>query len=870
MAPKRTLVALAWVLLLAASAAGGEKKVPEQEDPERRFHEAYVREVVEGKIAEAAKIYLDLMSGAGVPSRLRAEARFRFAVCAVLLGRADEARAHFAALLADPAAAPALKARVKEYSRAVEGIGLGTELEKKLESLVFELGRVDPVNPPRDPPPVYRDFEIIGPRAVPFLRKLLAHPDLALRRHAFRILVRMNAEGIADAWTPEIGVWPGLALSLSRWAKTHPAGMLRFEKRFLALPDRQLARWVRPLRAFPRLSESFVRAVADRFGAQAVPLWEAIVPRARGEAVLFDWIRDGPEARAVSAARILIQVLGLRDPEYDLPPADLFPLALQRVLSGGVIRSKPPYSSSLAHPGLRRWAAALTTGQVLEALESLLERARAWKGEVAVNPVLSGLAEDVASGLDGRLGKEAVRDRYAKDLLEWVEGMDGVLRGMGQAARRSGPLPDSFLARLERCLALLPEAAAQELATRIFGAEGRGNLPRYVGLFRHPGALPFPVLLAAWRAAPCSVATLLTRHVPGFGDLSRSVSAEEARRVLAALPEILDKGAYYRSMSLSDGVTRLLVALPQGEAPEALYRLCARSEEVRTSKDMLVRLLRVNPALIAPILPRIYRLLAPGEVKMALLATALATAVGDATRPGVREPIVGFVKSVLRDLPANYWGPVLAHPEIFPPEEWVPVAPPDYAKWFTQEYIRRKYRSPLADRAARALVERGSITRSVLLFIDRAATPEVGRELTERLYTRPGTPLLLVHQVLGHLASPETIEGALDRTLAGKEPDPVLVVALAETLVKEKPTAKLLAAAKLLLAAKERDLAAPGIRIAQALGREDLLPALAAQLDSLDPAIRGAAKQAMDAILELKRLRKEAKERYGSGGTKGK
>ena len=78
----KTLCATLVLLVLTTSALAAD-------DARSRFHEAYLTEVVEGKLRDAARAYLDIMEDDGAPATLRTEARFRFGICCVLLGRAD-------------------------------------------------------------------------------------------------------------------------------------------------------------------------------------------------------------------------------------------------------------------------------------------------------------------------------------------------------------------------------------------------------------------------------------------------------------------------------------------------------------------------------------------------------------------------------------------------------------------------------------------------------------------------------------------------------------------------------------------------------------------------------------------------------------
>ena len=62
----------------------------------------------------------------------------------------------------------------------------------------------------------------------------------------------------------------------------------------------------------------------------------------------------------------------------------------------------------------------------------------------------------------------------------------------------------------------------------------------------------------------------------------------------------------------------------------------------------------------------------------------------------------------------------------------------------------------------------------------------------------------------------------------------------------------------MLLASKDRGQVIVGCDIARSLGREDLLADLAKLLDSMDYMIRNKAKEAIDSIQALARLKREA------------
>ena len=58
---------------------------------------------------------------------------------------------------------------------------------------------------------------------------------------------------------------------------------------------------------------------------------------------------------------------------------------------------------------------------------------------------------------------------------------------------------------------------------------------------------------------------------------------------------------------------------------------------------------------------------------------------------------------------------------------------------------------------------------------------------------------------------------------------------------------------------RAHELVRDGIEMAKSLGREDLLPSLASLLDSMDTSTRTAAKEAIDAIVALRKLKAVAR-----------
>jgi hypothetical protein len=845
------VVAILAALLALAGVSGGQEP-----GPEARLAEAYVQEVVEGQVAEAAKVYLDLLGDDAVPPGVRAEARFRFAVCAVLLGRADEARAHLATLLADAEAPAALKARAQEYARTVDGLGVGSELTRKLESLVFDLGRVSPIHY-QGVPPVYRDFEIIGPAAVPFLRKLLAHPDLELRRHAFRILLRMGADGMVEAFTPEIGVWAQMAEEAGQWLKGRPGQAAAFEKVLLALPDGEFTRAVGHADQFGPLTETFLRAVADRVPDSAPGLVDRLGSHEGEMALLIEWVRSDVDGLARGAARVLVDRLG-RGTLGEVPPPELFPTALERLVEGfKVWRGAGGYLD----PALSRWADAVPAAAVLDWLEAAFEQLRTEK-DTDSRKLLGVAANTLLSKLEGRLEDPGDPARGAAILLRRAEEIDAFVRESVKHGYRPNEPDDPFVAGLALLMRALPETERREFARRVLCVEGRENAGRYAGIFAPFGEEDLPDLLALWPSLPRTVQSALLPKV--FAGDPTTWEEGKARRFLAAVPDLMRPAdAATRKILLETALSKLLYRLPVEEAATTLVRLRESTREFDAYQTFQRFVAKTSfppflPAAIPALLP-----LADDALRTDLLNVSLAWL--EAARRGeiqvpeaVRDGLARVVLSSLPEIPVViWWEEVNCDPVRFPPTEWVPRA------WPPSELLGTKQKPPLGgdqlaiDRAAEQLAGREEVNASILVFIKRCASPGLATKLAEDLLRRGGRSLLEVHGYLGPLMRPEVVEEELGRILAGEAPDLELVAALTVDLGDRHPSERLFPAVRALLGSDDKDLLLTGIRLARRLGRPDLLPALATKLDSLDPEIRDEAKAATDAILELDRLRKQ-------------
>ena len=419
---QRAAVLVLALLLLAAPAAA------EEPDAETRFHDAYVLEVIDGEVAEAAKAYLALVADEAVPARIQEEARFRFAICTVLLGRPDEGRMQLTAIVENASTPANLRKRAQVYLESISALGVGTELERKLQALVFDLGRS---NPEDDAVPAYRDFEIIGAPAVPFLENLLQHDDATLRRHAFRLLIRLGALDLVARWHPGIPLdGQAYCREFERYLRMYPEELAAFERKLLALDDETLEKALSRFAPWPTWSLDFVRALAGRSEGLRRDAF-VYLGRAGDKAARWAFARDcilGDDGSLrFDASRWAMGTEGG-------PPADLVDVlwlpVLRHVatLGGQWLRGRGSGGNLVA------WAERLPTDRLLEALGELINLGQQAVATKRANP----LGAHQPAGLVAYVLKErdlspAQLDTYEERVRHWTTVIAPTLEGeMGQ------------------------------------------------------------------------------------------------------------------------------------------------------------------------------------------------------------------------------------------------------------------------------------------------------------------------------------------------------------------------------------------------------------------------------------------------------
>jgi hypothetical protein len=844
----KTMQAAALCLVLAASALG-------QDDAETRFHRAYEQEVIEGKTADAARVYLAMMGDAAVPARLRQESKFRFAVTATLLGRADEARAHFAELAKDASAPESLRARAAEYLDAAKGIGVGSELDKKLQALVFDLAKAD-----SGIPPAYRDIEVIGRRAVPFLKQLLQHEDPGLRRHAFRLLVRLKEPGMGELWTPALMPSPTNYPEFGAYLREFPAETAALEKQLLSLADATLvgiAAYPWNAWSIPTLSPDFFRAAAARKAYGVVTWLDTIAGKdQRLRELRLEWIRGEDAELSRTAVLSALRSQALSTPPGNPAAAGLFPVVVRRLIGAQFKWAVPQWrenapnsADALAFSGFLALARSAPMASLLDALEAATAADEAAKPNDANKPAYTGLSDALALVIDEGAPTGDDLARYAALLRRrWSRGLDGM-----------GPQH----ARL--VLTGLPVPQAVELATWLFTPTELTGGTHWTAALPVTDAERLPVVLAAHRAASPKTKTAIAGAL-GLTDpkkAGRVVDPKFAGALLAAWPELVHTAPRDFDAPVA-AFARHAALVPAEEARARLVELVealSTWNETGQGRAGLSRVLSAQapddgPYLTDVVLPAMDEVwsAATKADRDAVFHYALAALQAVPDDAKVRGLVARFALAHLDEAPRDVFRFLISRPDVFPPASWVPRLPESKLGGYTDAAPK-----DAADAAAREMTQDpAAVTDSVIAYVLGHASPAVKTEVLDRLLRtapRDRMPRAAFHS---RNANAQVAEEALLRELGYERPNLGVMQYLVDDLSERRPSERLVPAVRLLLEAGDPWTEA-GIRAAMRLGLEELLPSLARALDSLDPTTRLRAKEAIDSIVALRKLREEAK-----------
>ncbi len=858
-------------LVLVTLALFAAPALAEEADAETRFHDAYVLEVIDGRIAEAAKTYLALVGDEGVPTRIRDEARFRFAICTVLLGRPDEGRMQLASIVKNERTPVDLRGRAEAYLESISTLGVGTELERKLQSLVFDLGRSDST---WEEIPAYRDFEIIGEPAIPFLENLLQHADVKLRRHAFRLLIRLGAEDLVARWTPEISLLgEGFCKDFTDlYLQDRPAEIARLESKLLALDDELLERELDLCRRDPDWSFEFVRRLTARPALR--PDAFRILGRAGTPAQRWAFARecilgDDEELRDFGAEYAVHDEQGPPDAMVE----ELWPPFLRSMAAQGwSLRSTVGSRSGNLHA----WATRVPTPMLLVSLEELVAAGETWPEGQKGDPLRGGLASLLTAGLAKRDLDEAQLGVYEALLKRWVLAVAPRLKPSVDLKFH----PASVVRPLRNLIERLPADRALAFVRWLF----EGPAHERAVWFKRELAIDRPedigLLLEAVRAVAPDQREILVRQLPGF--YANSPGVETARVMAEALPGFLRltsasklDGPPGRGGRLTD-MAELVGRLPDEVLTKvmgALFETAAEMEEgtPRALFDRLVNfqaqtakgLLRKTSFLVRYVLPAIAagsENLSPSFRRYVLQRALFPLRNRYGFAEGDKERLAAHVLAHQDDLPDRDLRVLALHPELFPLEEWLPAAA-------ARVLIGAVPLHPTqVDPAMKILTaDVSKIDDAVLRLLVRSASAEVAEEVVGRMLASEDAGVRhraigALHGRTGYPATPAGLETTLASLLAEEAPDLGDLARVALMLAETQPSERLLPAAERLLASEEKKDRLQGILLANRLGHEKLVPALARLLDSLDPDLRDRARKAILAIQELRRLKEEAQQ----------
>lgn len=873
---RRTSVAAALCIaaLLAAPATGQES------DADQRYHEAYVLEVVDGRIADAAKEYLAIERDAAAPAHIRAEARFRFAVCAVLLGRADEGRSRLADLAGDPDAPEAVRSRARDYLESIRNVGVGRELDRKLEELLFALGRVSPEEPAPEP---YRDFEILGDAARPFLRDLLDHSDRQIGQHAFRLLVRMDEPGMGGRWTPRSGqLDTGSRRSeFAAYLNSRPEELAALLDRFRELPDTELnpvgmmVRVVYPL--------EFIREIEGRSRDWSVIYRLALNAGEHQDRLFAEWVAaEDPELASACARSLCTSAAqgsesALRE---GVKPGVLAATAVALARSGRRFEYKgdDPKRNVSEVTGLQRLAEAARPAEVLGAIESLVALLPGLDERTPT--VLSfSLGDALAAGLDARGRDGSDPDRYLASLRAWLSAQDQRLETLQGGSSQWDPGP--YMADHVRCvLTALPLEVAVPQAVEWLERAEASSFAAGIPFEREGWADAFSARLDALPGHERS-SVLHKAVVP---DRQARTSPALADILTRTIPGLVRDANELVSASIWDAYRALSVRLDSAVAQERLVAAWSATTGLQgAARNGVVHGLVFKGGLpteygLGVVLPSLDRLWAGNEdpqVRKDLLEW-VAKGVVEARRTGALDGsawtlLERFLSSHIdewSDLASmTVWRVLAREPGLVPTESWVRSVP---AAVWTDQALRTEWRSREIDHDAFArelVADPETLREGAVSFVVNMAGPEAKQEILDRLTANadPSTLRTIVRGCAGGRPTDSVaiLERMVDGLLAAPDPDASALATAVRWELEVRSSERLVPAVRWFLGQSDAaedgaGLAGLGIEWARTLGTPDLIPDLARLLRSTVPGVRDAAQAAIQAIRELEALRADA------------
>jgi len=828
-------------LLLVASA------LAQDEALSKRYHEAYVLEVIDGKPADAARAYLELLQEKKLPDRLRLQTEFRFAVTCVLLGRADEARGRLAALAKLEGLPEGLRAQVEEYRSAIADVKLGTALETNLQALTMKLakfrGGLGPWEAPTD---IYREFEVLGPRTVPYLRRVLRHRVRDLRWHAFQILARMDVPDLLELWDPN-DIDPGLAVS--RFVRGHPKRVAKLEQTLRGLKSGVLKNQLRWVDGAGPFSLRFIHWVATQPGCEksaARALTELKDPL-KSEPVVLEWMRSGRPELQRAAAYYYGHWSGR---EGTKKPADLF---VKYCLLLG-----PGHGSIVKY-----YAVAVPPSVRLKALAAILDAAQA-DPDHAQDYLIGGLADALAATIDPEVGKRVDPQAYEVQLRRWLK----LIHSTVDWEELDEPM--GVMMSLRRIIVALPPERALRIAEESLRMFGSATILVVLGFER---AQDIPLIRAALKHSGSAVPEALARSVE-----NPKADPEYLRAVARLWPELAPwmGGSLHYPFFFQTLATRV----PESEARDALLatvRAIAAKED--PARDLAIyRLFPVThrriedpgrtyaSRVLIPVLPKLYAEL-PRRARVRLAHHSLDYVHGTRGQTSLREDrerVAVAVLDALPDLGTSVqlpWEWMIPFPDLYPLERW--ARSPLATAW---PRLRPGPAPEDVERSARKFAAGPSrINDSVALMLARWLPMKARNSFVDETGRKADARVLRLLIERGIPCSDALLEKRTLEFLADPKVDEYTLMVLTRPLVRNAPSPRLFPIVKRLLRSEKPSIAMYGMDLATSLGSEDLIPSIAPALDSMNAEVREKAKKSIESILDSRRIKKEIAERLGGG-----
>ena len=819
----------------------------EEASHSKRYHDAYVLEVIDGKPAAAARAYLELLEEKELSPRLRAQTEFRFAVTCVLLGRSDEARARLAALAEQEGLAKELRAQVDEYRKAIADVKLGTALETNLQALTMKLALKYSGQQRTFAGGVYREFDVLGPRSIPYLRRLLQHNDRELRWHAFQILARRDVPDLLDLWDAK--QFPG-GDSFFQYVRRHPEQMQKVEAILRRLRGGDLLTQVRGLQTLGTFSDGFIGWLATQPNCvkPAVLMLANRRDRIQTEAMILDWMRNGDEELRVTAAQYYGYWFAT---EGTRTPAEHFvPYCLLR---------KPDYSGG----AIGTYAARVPPATRKKALVAVLDAAAA-DPKYAKLALVDGLADAIAKSVDPEVGTQVDARGYLVQLMRWQKLIHEHVEW------EDWDEPFGVMQSLRRVILALPPE------------DGLRIVRQSQGLF---GADRILVLLGFQRAADAALVEDALERVDSASKLpetlARSVENPHADRdYLRAVARIWPSLTPWAGSGFSYPFffQTLATRVPAEEARQSLLATTIAVAKLQPNRSFMM-LQRLFPSgsrriqdpgqtyassVLIPMLPKLFAAL-PARARLVLMQRATQYVDGARNIAALEKDRRRVAAAVLETLPTLgdsvglQWQWMAADPALYPLESWARS---------THATIWRMSNFQLdatdVERAARFFADDPTrINESVARMLARMLGGEARKPIAEEIGRKADARVLRWMVAAGLPPSNALLEKRVLAFNADDAIDDYILHELVKPLVIRAPSPRLFPVVRRLLRSENPGWAMSAMELAMSLGSEDLIPSIAPALDSMNARVREMAKKAIESILDSRRIKAEIAERLG-------